>query len=87
MKIQGACIKEQGVAFGILVVKPHVLQTPSERSSMQHLGVQLFGMIPIILMAQDSRGTPTYWGRSDIAKFLSRVPLYRIPWKEYTVCT
>ena len=85
MRIQGACLKEQGVTFGILVVNPHVLQSPSERSSMQSLGVQLFGMMPIILMAQDSRGIPTYWGRSDIARFLSRVPLYRIPWKEYTV--
>lgn len=85
MRIQGACLKEQGVTFGILVVKPHVLQSPSERSSMQSLGVQLFGMIPIILMAQNSRGIPTYWGRSDIVRFLSRVPLFRIPWKEYTV--
>ena len=85
MRIQGACLKEQGVTFGILVVKPHVLQSPSERSSMQSLGVQLFGMMPIILMAQDSRGTPTYWGRSDIAKFLSHVPLYRIPWKDYPI--
>lgn len=85
MRIQGACLKEQGVTFGILVVKHHVLQSPSERSSMQSLGIQLFGMMPIILMAQDSRGIPTYWGRSDIARFLSRVPLYRIPWKDYPI--
>ena len=86
MKIQGACITEQGITFGILVVKPYVLQSPSDRSSMQRLGVQLFGLVPIVLMAQDSHGTPTYWGRSDIAKFLSRVPRYRIPWREYTIC-
>ena len=85
MKLQGACIKEQGVTFGILVVKPHVLQSPAERSSMQNFGIQLFGMMPIILMAQNARGIPTYWGRSDIVKFLSRVPVYRIPWKEYTI--
>lgn len=85
MKLQGACIKEQGVTFGILVVKLHVLQSPTERSSMQNFGVQLFGMMPIILMAQNAHGIPTYWGRSDIVKFLSRVPVYRIPFKEYTI--
>ena len=85
MKLQGTIIREQGVTFGILVVKQHVLQSPSERSTMQNLGAQVFGPIPIILMAQDSRGIPTYWGRSDIVRFLSSVPLSRIPWKEYTV--
>jgi len=36
-------------------------------------------------MAQDSRGTPTYYGRQDIARFLAGVPLSAIPWKQYTL--
>ena len=85
MRFQGALIKEQKVVFGIIVVKPHVLQSESESNSMRAFGVRAFGSIPIILMAQNSRGIPTYSGRSDIVKFLSKVPLNRIPWKEYSV--
>lgn len=85
MKFQGAVIREQGVTFGIIVVKQHVLHSPNARVSIQNFGVQTFGPIPIVLMAQNSRGIPTYWGRSDIVNFLSKVPSYCIPWKEYTI--
>lgn len=85
MKFQGSVIKEQGITFGIVVVKPYVLQNQSEKSNMIAFGQRVFGMMPIILMAQDSRGIPTYFGKSDIVNFLSKISLSRIPWKEYTV--
>jgi len=85
MRFQGAKVREQGVTFGILIVKPHVLHDPATRENMQSFGTRAFGSIPIVLMAQDSRGIPTYWGRQDIVRFLSRVPLQCIPWKEYTI--
>lgn len=85
MKFQGALVKEQGVTFGIIIVKPHVLNSPSEATSMRGFGVRAFGPVPIILMAQDSRGVPTYLGRRDIVKFLAKVPVQAIPWREYTL--
>ena len=85
MRFQGAVIKEQGVTFGIIIVKPYVLQSENEKAQMQSFGYGAFGRIPIILMAQDSRGVPTYYGRRDIVNFLSRVSIGRIPWKEYSV--
>jgi hypothetical protein len=45
----------------------------------------MFGGIPTVLMAQDFQGTPTYYGRSDIAEFMASVPLEAVRWKEYTV--
>ena len=30
-------------------------------------------------------GAATYFGRPDIARFLSRVPVSAIPWREYTL--
>ena len=39
--------------------------------------------IPIILMAQNSRGIPTYDGRCDIVRFLANINPARIPWKHY----
>ena len=85
MKFQGALIKEQGVTFGIVVVKSHVLHNDAEAESMRRFGTQVFGVVPIVLMAQNSRGVPIYSGRRDIVKFLARVPLRAIPWREYTV--
>lgn len=43
MKFQGALVNEQGVTFGIIIVKPNVLNSPSETASMRgsesvHLG-------------------------------------------------
>lgn len=85
MRFQGALIKEQGVTFGIVVVKPHVLQSEPEARTMRSFGNRVFGLIPIVLMAQNSRGIPTYSGRRDIVSFLSRISMSRIPWREYTV--
>lgn len=84
IKIQGAVVKEQGVTFAIVIVKPHILQSQfdSQRASQAFSGY--FPGLPIVLMAQDSRGIPTYWGREDIVNFLARLYVSRIPWKEYT---
>lgn len=84
MKFQGALIKEQGVTFGIIIVKPHVLNSSSAAETMQKLGYSVLGLVPIILMAQNSRGVPTYLGRKDIVKFLANIPVQAIPWREYT---
>ena len=85
MNFQGALIKEQGVVFGIIVVPPHVLNNSAEASSVREIGVRTFGPVPIILMAQNSRGVPTYLGRKDIVNFLANVPVQAIPWREYTL--
>lgn len=84
MKIQGAVVKEQGVTFAIVVVKRHILQSQQQSQEAAQSFSGLFPGMPIILMAQDSRGTPTYRGRKDIVAFLARVHISQIPWKEYT---
>jgi hypothetical protein len=84
MKIQGAVIKEQGVTFAILIVKSHVLTSHSDREKMQVSGQTFFPGVPIVLMAQDGRGIPKYWGRKDIVNFLASVHPSQIPWKKYT---
>ncbi len=83
MQFDGAKIKEQGVTFAIVVVKPYVLTSPS-KEQVRASFISFFGNIPIILMAQNSRGTPTYDGRPDIVSFLAHINPERIPWKHYT---
>ena len=85
MEFQGAVIKEQGQTFGIVIVKPSVLNSPSGCNEMVAFGVRAFGAMPVVLMAQDSKGTPTYFGRPDIVSFLANVFVKQIPWKKYTI--
>lgn len=84
IKVQGAVIKEQGVTFAITVVKRHVLNSQMQSQQRAQSFQPLFPGMPIVLMGQNSRGTPTYWGRKDIVAFLSNINPSRIPWKEYT---
>jgi hypothetical protein len=83
MQIEGAVIKEQGQTFAVVVVKRHVTDNRHEAAEASRSFGRCFPGMPIVLMSQDSRGVPTYFGRRDIANFLSRVPTSAIPWKRY----
>jgi len=85
MKFQGALIKEQGITFAVVVVKRYVVDNHTEAEKTIKSFQVVFPGAPVVLMAQDTRGIPTYYGRRDIAKFLAGVPVNAIPWKEYTV--
>ena len=85
MRFQGSVIREQGVTFAIVIVKKHVVDSSSEADNAIRAYSPVFGYIPVVLMAQDSRGTPTWYGRRDIVNFLRNVPLSAIPWKEYSL--
>ena len=81
----GAVIQEQGVTFGLITVKQHVLRDQSAQRQMRGFGTRVWGRVPIVLMAQDTRGVPTYQGRQDIVRFLANIDLRRIPFKRWTV--
>lgn len=84
MTFEGAIIREQGVEFAIIVVKRHVLSSTIEAS---RVGAELEARLglPVVLMAQSPRGRPTWYGRQDISKFMSGVPLSAVPWKKITL--
>jgi hypothetical protein len=84
IKIQGAVIKERGVTFAITVVKYQIFNSEQQCQEAALSFSSLFPGMPIVLMAQDSRGIPSYWGRRDIVNFLSRIHPAKIHWKEYT---
>lgn len=85
MIIEGALIQEQGVRFAVVVVKRHIIQDQhlANRAIAEYRPV--FGGIPVVLMAQDHRGLPTYFGRNDIVRFLANTPLEAIPWRQFTL--
>jgi hypothetical protein len=84
MRFQGAVVREQGQTFAVVVVQRHVLNTQTTASDAIASFSPAFPGMPVVLMAQDHSGRPTYYGREDISRFLSRVPLRAIPWREYT---
>ena len=85
MTFEGALIKEQGIKFAIVIVKQHIINN-SYNAKKAILSFQpAFLGSPIILMAQNSRGIPTYYGRRDIVNFLKNIPLQCIPWQKFSV--
>ena len=86
MTFDGAVIREQGVIFGIIVVKPYVLDDVSQRDRVVAEASRLFGGIPTVLMAQQHRRVRCY-GRPDLARFMTSVPLAAVPWKQYHLST
>lgn len=86
LEFQGAVIKEQGVTFAVVIVKKQVIDNrPEANKIISAFQAQVFQGLPVILMAQDSRKVPTYYGRDDIARFMASVPLHAIPWKKYSI--
>ena len=84
MKIQGAVVEEQNVTFAIVIVKRFVIDSQIEFQKAVTAFSNYFPRMPVVLMAQDSRGIPTYRGRKDIVNFLANINMSQIPWKEYT---
>lgn len=84
MQIDGAIVKEQGQTFSIIVVQQHVLNNTAQAALVRREWASVFPS-PIILMAQNSHGVPTYQGRKDIVHFLASIDFHRIPWKTYTI--
>lgn len=85
MSLTAAVVREQGVEFAVVIVKPHVIQNQYEASEAIAAFSPLFDHRPVVLMAQDARGTPTYRGRRDIVNFLANIAFQRLPWKKYQV--
>ena len=53
MQFEGVVLKEQGVTFAIVIVKPHVLNSSIECENARRSFTPAFPGVPIILMAQD----------------------------------
>jgi hypothetical protein len=86
VKITAAVVREQRTTFAVVVVKKSAMQ-PHNRDETQRSLQPLFPGLPVVLMSQDRAGTPTYWGRSDISRFLASVDPARLPWREHRLAS
>jgi hypothetical protein len=85
MTFEGAVIQEQGVTFAVVSVQHSLLQAPGRTREFIDNFSPLFPGLPIVLMAQNSSGAPSYHGRKEIAKFLAAIPTSAIPWQKFTL--
>jgi signal recognition particle receptor subunit beta len=85
MRFQGAVIRERGVTFAVVIVKSNVIPDRQRARRVIEDFQPVFPRLPVVLMAQDMSGRPTYFGRQDIARFMATVPLSAVPWKEYSL--
>jgi hypothetical protein len=84
MSFDAALVREQSVTFAVVVVNNHAVSSESSRRQAVGAFSTHFPGVPIVLMAQDGRGCPTFWGRSDIVRFLAGVPISALPWKHFS---
>jgi hypothetical protein len=81
----GAVITEQGVTFAVAIVRRSVIDHPTQREEAISAFSAAFDGLPTVLMAQDARGVPTYYGRNDLVDFMASVPLEAVPWSKYQI--
>lgn len=82
MQFTAAIVKEQGVRFVVALVKQQAMQ-PANRETTRRSISSMFPGDLIVLCSQDSRGVPSYYGRTDIVKFLANIHISQLPWKQY----
>ncbi|HET7486545.1 MAG TPA: hypothetical protein VFJ85_01355 [Acidimicrobiales bacterium] len=78
-----ALVKEQGVTFAVVAVRPGVLEQPTRREQARARFSMGFGGVPVVLMEQDGSGRPRYSGRHDLVDFLANVFIEQLPWGKY----
>jgi hypothetical protein len=78
---QVALVREQGVEFGVVLVRDHVVDTPSERDDLVRAWTMELGR-PAVLMGDHRHRT---YGRRDIVDWLSTVHPSQLPWRRMTV--
>ena len=83
MKGNVALVCEQGVRFAVVVVSPSLMSgLRSEREGAVQAFSAQFGA-PAVLMVQDSRGIPIYYGRPDAVRLLEERCPVQLPWREF----
>ena len=85
MQFEAAVMDAEGTTFAVVIVKRDVISNSHEANSIIAAIEKVLEGKPVVLMAQDSEGAPTYYGRDDIAGFMTTVPVDSIPWQKFSL--
>jgi hypothetical protein len=89
VQFEGAHLRERSQQGGwidwwVVIVQRSVLSSGT-RCQETRSALELQLEQPVVLMAQDGRGVPTYWGRPDLVDYMAAHPLETIPWQRFTL--
>lgn len=84
-RFQGAIIQEQGVTFAVVVVDKVLIENRSEAVGTVASLRTVFAGLPVVLVAQDSKGKRSCFGRADLARLLLDLPANALTWQEYSL--
>jgi hypothetical protein len=82
---RGARIKARGVNCAVVIVPCSVVTDEIEADRTITAFQDQVHQGAVVLMAQDFQGTPAFYGRADIVRFLERIDVSEIPWVEYAI--
>jgi hypothetical protein len=85
-QLEHTTITTHDPAFAVVIVPRQILNdTATAERTRAYIEQQLFQR-PTVLMARDDQGVPNaYYGRSDLAIPLSRIPLVNVSWERIAV--
>jgi hypothetical protein len=78
---QVALVREQGVEFGVVTVRDHIIDDQIERDNVIGFWQAELGR-PVVLIGGRHHRT---FGRRDLAQFVANVGPARLPWRQMTV--
>jgi hypothetical protein len=84
-QVDAALIREQGVNFAVVAVRPGVLSQPSQRESVRDSMSAVLAGIPVVVMEPGYSGRPQYHGRPDLVQPLANVYVEQLPWATYSI--
>jgi hypothetical protein len=82
---RGARIKQRGVNCAVVIVPGAVITDEIEADRMITAFQNQICKGSVVLMARDFQGTPAFYGRAEIVRFLERIDVSKIPWVEYAI--
>ncbi len=85
VNIQAAAISLQGLRFAVVAAAMSLVRSPGDAALVIVDLQERFGGVPVVLMAQDEAGVPTYYGDDGLVRLLAPIPLDKLPWKEYAL--
>ena len=83
MQVTGAVIREQGIDFAVVVVKPHVIAT-SHEAAEAITGLTLTFRVPVVLMAQLPGAPDFLWSPGSFRFHVARAGQCH-PLRRYTI--
>jgi hypothetical protein len=89
VQFEGAHLRDRArqggwIDWWVVIVQHSVLSSESRCRELRAAFEHQFGQ-PVVLMAQNSQGVPTYWGRPDLVDYMAAQLLEAIPWERFTL--